>query len=139
LSLVDILQCVPVLDSEKIRVMHNLICNHKHFTDAIRGLAIKQYMGKTQGVTTRCRLSWLTHSAFVYEPKCGGRGELGGGVSANEYRCTVHRCPHKLWRSNSIFNLSSRYYTHSTDTGENFYKMYTSLANFLNVFLAVKL
>jgi hypothetical protein len=24
-----------------------------------------------QGVTKRCRLSWLTHSALVYEPTCG--------------------------------------------------------------------
>jgi hypothetical protein len=35
-----------------------------------------------QGVTTRCRLSWLTNIALVYEPKCGGRG-----VSANENSC----------------------------------------------------
>ncbi len=38
-----------------------------------------------QGVTKRCRLSWLTNSALVYEPKCGGGG--GCGVSANEYSC----------------------------------------------------
>ncbi len=33
-----------------------------------------------QGVTQRYRLpvSWLTNSALVYEPKCGGRGELRG-------------------------------------------------------------
>jgi hypothetical protein len=31
-----------------------------------------------QGVTKRCRLSWLTNSALVYESKCGGRGELRG-------------------------------------------------------------
>jgi hypothetical protein len=29
-----------------------------------------------QGVTRRCRLSWLANSALVYVPKCGGRGEL---------------------------------------------------------------
>ena len=29
----------------------------------------------TKGVTKRCRLSCLTNSALVYEPKCGGRGE----------------------------------------------------------------
>ncbi len=28
--------------------------------------------GEGQWVTKRCRLSWLTNSAFVYEPKCGG-------------------------------------------------------------------
>jgi hypothetical protein len=27
-----------------------------------------------QGVTKRSRLSWLTNSALVYEPKCGGGG-----------------------------------------------------------------
>jgi hypothetical protein len=36
---------------------------------------------QSQGFTKRCRLSWLTNSALVYEPKCGG------GVSANEYSC----------------------------------------------------
>ncbi len=49
-------------------------------------------------VTKRSRLSWLTNSAIVYEPKCGGRGGVEG---------TVHRRPNKLWRSNSIFNLWS--------------------------------
>ncbi len=30
-------------------------------------------------VGTRCRLAWLTNSALLYEPKCGGRrGELRG-------------------------------------------------------------
>jgi hypothetical protein len=63
-----------------------------------------------QGVTKRCRLSWLTNSALV-EPKCGGRGG-SCGVSANEYSCAVDNCtvylgsmctwsPNKLWRSNS--------------------------------------
>jgi hypothetical protein len=30
---------------------------------------------QTQGVTKKCRQSWLTISALVYEPKCGGMGE----------------------------------------------------------------
>jgi hypothetical protein len=29
-------------------------------------------------------------------------------VSANEYSCTVHRTPNKLWRYNSIFSLCLR-------------------------------
>jgi hypothetical protein len=41
-----------------------------------------------QRVTKICRLSWLTDSALVYEPKCGGRGVGVCGVSANEYNCT---------------------------------------------------
>ncbi len=39
------------------------------------------------GVTEGCRLSWLTNSALVYEPKCGGEG---GGVPANDYTA-VHK------------------------------------------------
>jgi hypothetical protein len=56
-----------------------------------------------EGVIMRCRLSLLTNSAIVYEPKCGGGG---CGVSANEYNCAVCTwSQNKLWRSNSIFNL----------------------------------
>jgi hypothetical protein len=42
-----------------------------------------QYDAGTQGVTKRCRLSWLANSALVYEPKF--RGVRSCGVSANEY------------------------------------------------------
>ncbi len=31
-----------------------------------------------QGVTKRCRLSWLTNSAHVCEPKCEGMGGVAG-------------------------------------------------------------
>jgi hypothetical protein len=31
-----------------------------------------------QGVSKRCRLSWLTNSDLVYMPKCGVRGEVAG-------------------------------------------------------------
>jgi hypothetical protein len=37
--------------------------------------------------TKRYRLSWLTNSALVYEPKCEGEGG-SCGVPANEYSCT---------------------------------------------------
>jgi hypothetical protein len=33
---------------------------------------------ETLGVTKNCRLSLLTNSALIYEPKCGGRGRGGG-------------------------------------------------------------
>jgi hypothetical protein len=58
-----------------------------------------------QGVIKRCRLSWLTNSALVYESKCEGRGRCR--VSADEYSCAHHVTwsPNKLWSSNSIFNL----------------------------------
>jgi hypothetical protein len=38
------------------------------------------------GVTKRCRLSWQTNSALVYEPKYGGDA-VGCGDSAKEYSC----------------------------------------------------
>ncbi len=34
---------------------------------------------KTQRVTKRCRLSWRTNSALVYEPKCGRGGRVVAG------------------------------------------------------------
>jgi hypothetical protein len=40
--------------------------------------ATESLVGKIQGITTRCRLSWLADSALVYEPKWGGGGELQG-------------------------------------------------------------
>ncbi len=56
-----------------------------------------------QGVTRRCRLSWLTNSALVYRVQMRG----DSGVSANEYSCAHHVTwsQNKLWISNSIFNL----------------------------------
>jgi hypothetical protein len=55
-----------------------------------------------QGVTKRCRLSWLANSALLYEPA----QMQGGGVAGSQpMRTAVHRSPNKLWRSNSIFNL----------------------------------
>jgi hypothetical protein len=61
-----------------------------------------------QGVTRRCRLSWLTNSALVYESKCGGMGGGGEGgcvASANEYSCARHVTwsPNKLFRDLSPF------------------------------------
>jgi hypothetical protein len=51
----------------------------------------------TKGVKKRCRLSWLTNSALVYEHKCGG-GE-GGVEGSQPMRTAVHRKPNKLWCS----------------------------------------
>jgi hypothetical protein len=53
-----------------------------------------------QGVTRRCRLSWLTNSALIYEPKCGGRGGELRGLSQWVQLCKWS--PNKLWRPNSI-------------------------------------
>ncbi len=57
---------------------------------------------RNQGVTRRCRLSCLTNSALVYEPKCGGRGWAAGSQPMS---AALHRRPNKLWISNFIFNL----------------------------------
>jgi hypothetical protein len=35
-------------------------------------------LNRQQGITKRCRLSWLTISALVYELKCGGWGRVAG-------------------------------------------------------------
>jgi hypothetical protein len=52
--------------------MHTALLNELRHTLMTRGLHY------TQGVTKRCRLSWLTNSALVYEPICGMKGELLG-------------------------------------------------------------
>jgi hypothetical protein len=57
-----------------------------------------------KGVTKRCRLSWLTNSALVYETKCGWRGGVAGSQPMGT---SVHRSYDKVWRSNPIFNLFS--------------------------------
>jgi hypothetical protein len=50
-------------------------------------------MALRQEVTKRCRLSWLTNSALVYESKMQGDG-WGCGVSANEYSSTLQGKSH---------------------------------------------
>jgi len=60
-------------------------------------------------VTKRCRLSWLTHSALVYEPECRGKGAVAG-VLANEYSCAQCKwSPNKLWRTKSILTTMYMY------------------------------
>ncbi len=59
------------------------------------------------GVYKRCRLSLLTNSALVYEPKSGGGGELRLAGS-QPISTAAHRSPIKLWRSTSILNLCSQ-------------------------------
>ncbi len=54
------------------------------------------------GSRSRCRPSWLTNSALLYESKCGGWGDGSCRVLVQLY---THRSLNKLWRSNFIFNL----------------------------------
>jgi hypothetical protein len=44
---------------------------------------------RDQGVIKRCCLSWLTNSALVYEPKCGGGGE-GVVAGSQQMIAAVH-------------------------------------------------
>jgi hypothetical protein len=49
-----------------------------HSSISLTHISIYSYIENLrQVVTKRCRLSWLTNSAFVYEPKCGGEGGAG--------------------------------------------------------------
>ncbi len=54
------------------------------------------------GVTKRCRLSWLTNSTLVYEPKCGGGGELR---VLSQWVQLYSWSPHKFLKSNSFLIL----------------------------------
>jgi hypothetical protein len=51
-------------------------------------------------------LPWLTNSALVYEPKCGGRVGFAG---SQPIRTAVHWSPTKLWRH----TCSSTYLTYA--------------------------
>jgi hypothetical protein len=41
-------------------------------------------LARKLGVIKKCRLSWLTNSDLVYEPKCGGGRK---GVAESQYSC----------------------------------------------------
>jgi hypothetical protein len=55
----------------------------------INSVCVKGETG-IQGVKKRCRLSWLTNSALVCEPKCGG----GGFAVAGSQPMSTCRCAH---------------------------------------------
>ncbi len=93
---------LPTVNHYSCSVYHG---NSMMQTDIIVVRATLTGLGVEQGVTKRCRLSWLTNKALVgeYEPKYGGRG---GAAGYQPLSTAVHTwSPNKLWRSNSIFNL----------------------------------
>ncbi len=55
--------------------------------------------GTIRGLTKRCRLSLLTNSVLVYEPKCRGAMSTTVNIAWHPWS------PNKLWRFTSIFNL----------------------------------
>ncbi len=68
----------------------------------------------TQGVTKRCRLSWLTNSGLAYEPKCWGWGLLitAMGTAVNmEHKLTLKIELHIL--TNGFTNLSQLFPHHA--------------------------
>jgi hypothetical protein len=66
--------------------------------------SIMRVLRDGQGVTKRCRLSWLTSSAYM-RPNAGGRGGRLRNTEPQAMSIAVQRSPNKHWRSNSIFNL----------------------------------
>ncbi len=65
----------------------------------------KSMKTRKQEVTAKRRcLSWLTNSALVYEPKCGGR--CGGRLS--QWVQLYTWSPNKLWRSNCILTYARK-------------------------------
>ncbi len=49
----------------------------------------RSVVNSPQGVTKRCRLSWLTNSSLVHEPKCGRGGGLPGLSQWVQQLCTI--------------------------------------------------
>jgi hypothetical protein len=66
---------------------------------------MKQPIGKGQGVKQRYRLSWLTNSALVHEPKCGGGGVAGSQPMSTAVHMHMHfgdlTLIHNLWKRES--------------------------------------
>jgi hypothetical protein len=88
--------------------------------DDIKGLVSLKFLRPCQGVTKKCRLSWLTivtNSALVYEPKFKGGGG-GCGVSANENSCAHGAQINFGDLGNSIFTLwlkQKKIFKHETE------------------------
>ncbi len=87
------------------------------------GVGVSTANRQQQGVTKRCRLSWLTNSALLYEPKFG-RGR-GGGCAVSDSKTAVHRSPNKLLISNSMWATGN-----TVHVDKNLEQI--MLANFLN-------
>jgi hypothetical protein len=52
----------------------------------------------SQGVTTRCRLFWLTNSSLVHTYMSPNAGEGGGGVMGSQPMSTAVHMEPKLWK-----------------------------------------
>ncbi len=73
-------------NSGTLYIQYNTHCTIRTILRVVLITACQSYpRGYNLSITKRCRLSWLTNSALVNEPKCGGGRELR--VSANEYSC----------------------------------------------------
>ncbi len=70
------------MDSGTLKVITKKNIDHQTTSSKCLVVSNQTDMDKTKGtwnkgVTKRCRLPWLTNSALVYEPKCGGGGLRG--------------------------------------------------------------
>ncbi len=89
-----------------------------------------------QEVTKRCRrLYWLTNSALVYEPKCGGGRGGGCWVSAYEYRARICRtgpAGYIGWRNRFLGSINVHKYglccTHGAQSPSKLWR-YNSIFN----------
>ncbi len=101
--LVWYIEITPTENTHTVGILsyfHNI---HESFTKT-KNNYILDHLSWSGGHKEICRLSWLTNSALVYEPKCGGGGGLRG-LSRWEQLCTSS--PNKLRRTNFIFNQCS--------------------------------
>ncbi len=104
-----------------VRIHSTMVPSHKarFFSGAVR-------LG--QGVTNRCRLSWLTNSALivVYEPKCGRRG---GVVVSQTMSTAVHT------GAQINFGDLTPYLTYCVGQGlKSFFKSRSGCIEWLNAF-----
>jgi hypothetical protein len=81
LTVVTLLQLQTFIEESvefiTLKIQPTLACSQPH-PPLLRDKPIPTgKVSHTQGVTKRCRLSLLTNSALVYEPKCGGGGGRG--------------------------------------------------------------
>ncbi len=73
-----------------------------HSITVMKMATAKKTIRCKQGATKRCRLSWLTNSALIYEPKCGGGGGelrvLTTYLTYGSTKCLLCNIIHKLIR-----------------------------------------
>jgi hypothetical protein len=83
---------------QAVHILHQIHAGGTRYTNPPSWASSDQMISKGMGRPEQreiprlriCRLSWLTNSALVYEPKCGGSGVVAGSqpISTVQYSCT---------------------------------------------------